>query len=232
MTTFLLVHGGGHRGWHWKLLQAELDLLGHRSVAPDVPMDDPLVGAAAWADAAIEALNDTSPHDVVVVGHSYAGLCLPVIGARDAYRRLVFLCANVPVPGRTYADYMADPENQSSVVMPPVDYDELGRITLSFPVARQVYYGDCEEELARAAWERLTPNATTGFTEVCPIDSWPDVPSSYVLCTDDQIIGPDWSRRVSEERLGSPAIELPGSHSPMLARPKQLAEVLDRLSRL
>jgi hypothetical protein len=232
MSTFLLVHGGGHRGWHWNLLATELARFGHRSVAPDVPMDDPEVGAAAWADVATEALGDADPKDTVVVGHSYAGLAVPVIGSLGAFRRLVFLCANVPVPGMSYADYMSLPENKSSVVMPPVDYDPRGRIVLDFEIARDVYYADVDESLARSAWERLTPNATTGFTETCPIDRWPDVPSSYVLCTEDRIIGPAWSRRVSETRLGAPAIELPGSHSPMLSRPSHLARVLDEVSRV
>jgi pimeloyl-ACP methyl ester carboxylesterase len=166
----------------------------------------------------------------VVVAHSYAGLALPVIAARAAFRRMVFLCANVPVPGRSYADCMA--EDSGGVVMPPVEFDELGRILVPWPVAREVYYGDCDEQLARAAWDRLTPNAPTGFTETCPIDVWPDVPASYVLCTEDQIIDPDWARRVSRERLGAPAFELPGGHSPMLSRPEHLARVLDEIARL
>src|SRR5437764_8321077 len=76
VTFFALVHGGAHGGWCWELLIPELERLGHECSAPDLPFDDPN-GASEWADAVIA----TIPHDVnpVIVGHSLAGLCLPVI---------------------------------------------------------------------------------------------------------------------------------------------------------
>jgi pimeloyl-ACP methyl ester carboxylesterase len=231
VSTFILIHGGGHRGWHWHLVEEELRRRGHTTVAPDVPMSDPDVGAAEWAAVAARTVED-SDDDVIAVGHSYAGLMLPVLACIRPLRRMVFVAANVPDPGRSYAEYMADPANLDAVAMPPVEYDDRGRITLTFQVAREVYYGDVSETVAREAWERLTPNATTGFTEPCPIDTWPDTPASYVLCTEDLIIPPPWSRRVSAERLGTKPIELSGGHSPMLSRPKVLADVLDKLSHL
>jgi pimeloyl-ACP methyl ester carboxylesterase len=232
MATFLLIHGGMHVGWHWSLLRPELEGLGHRTVAPDVPMNEVGAGASVWADVALAAIDDAPPEDVVVVGHSYAGLCLPVIGSRVPVRRLVFLCANVPVPGQVYLDYLDEPGNEGGRTVPPHEIDDEGRLFLTYPVAREVFYGDVDDQLARAAWERLRPNNSTGYTEKCPVDTWPDVPSSYILCTEDRILGQDWSRRVSVERLGGPAIELPGSHSPMLSRPRTLAKTLDQISRL
>ena len=61
-------------------------------------------------------------------------------------------------------------------------------------MARAGFYHDCSEEVARHAWERLRPTALTVFTEQCPIDRWPDVPSTYILLTEDQASarnGPD-----------------------------------------
>ncbi|MFE7423427.1 alpha/beta fold hydrolase [Rhodococcus sp. NPDC057529] len=72
--------------------------------------------------------------------------------------------------------------------------------------------------------------AITAFAEVCPLQEWPKVNTSCILCTDDRVISPDWSRQVSRERLGAPAIELAGSHSPMLSRPADLVEALCQLT--
>jgi hypothetical protein len=230
MATFVLVHGGGHRSWHWHLLRPLLEELGHRTLAPDVPMDDPRAGAADWAGVVNQALATAGyPDDVVLVGHSLAGLAVPLVAAGAPVRRMVFLCANLPTPGRAYEDYLA--EHPSAVIMPPITLDQEGRLRLSWPDARRLYYGDCDVSLARQAWEHLVPSAAlTAFTEQCPLTAWPSAAATYILCTDDRIIGPDWSRAVSAERLGGPAIELPGSHSPMLSRPRPLARVLDEVA--
>jgi hypothetical protein len=44
------------------------------------------------------------------------------------------------------------------------------------------------------------------------------------------MVGPAWSRRVAGELLGVEPIEWPGSHSPMLAQPEALAELLVELA--
>jgi pimeloyl-ACP methyl ester carboxylesterase len=64
------------------------------------------------------------------------------------------------------------------------------------------------------------------MTEIFPLKALPEVPSSYIVCSDDRTISPDWSRRTARERLGVGAIALPGGHCPYLSRPLQLADVL------
>jgi hypothetical protein len=145
-------------------------------------------------------------------------------------RRLVFHGANVPVPSISYNQYLED--HQDAIVVPweRLDFDDQGRILVSWELAREVYYPDVEESLARQAYARLLPVTASGFSEACPITSWPDVPSSYILGKDDLVNGPSWARRVSAERFGEPAIELPGGHSPFLARPDVLATTLDGIA--
>jgi pimeloyl-ACP methyl ester carboxylesterase len=88
-------------------------------------------------------------------------------------------------------------------------------------------FGDCTEADARWAFERLRPQSTGPYRVPCPLDALPSVPSRYVVCADDRIVGPHRSRRVAAERLGVEAVELPGSHSPYLSRPPALADLLD-----
>lgn len=230
MTTFALVHGGGHRDWHWNLLRPALERLGHETIASNVPMNDPDAGAGDWADVVVKALAGTAEDDVIVVGHSLAGLALPVIGSRMKPRRMVFLCANVPVPGVVYNDYCA--ENPEAITVPwdRVESDELGRIVIPWDLAREIFYPDCDETLAQEAYAHVVPVAATGFTERCPLDTWPDVPSTYICATEDQVLGPNWARQMSIDRLGGPVIEIPGSHSPFLSRPDHLATVLNDIA--
>jgi pimeloyl-ACP methyl ester carboxylesterase len=96
-------------------------------------------------------------------------------------------------------------------------------------MARDYFYSASEEHVARAAWERPTPRATTVFTETATIEAWPDVPTTFVVPREDRCVNPNWSRRLAA-RLGVDPIELEGGHSPFLSRPDQLAEVLSRLT--
>jgi hypothetical protein len=41
----------------------------------------------------------------------------------------------------------------------------------------------------------------------------------------------EFSRAVTRPRLGIDPIEIPGAHSPFLARPRELAALLDQLAR-
>ena len=47
---------------------------------------------------------------------------------------------------------------------------------------------------------------------------------------DDAAITIEFSRAVTEPRLGVDPIEIPGAHSPFLARPGELSDLLDRLT--
>jgi hypothetical protein len=51
-----------------------------------------------------------------------------------------------------------------------------------------------------------------------------------VVCDEDRLVNPAWSRRIATGRLAAELVELPGSHSPFLSRPGELAELLHRLA--
>ena len=85
---------------------------------------------------------------------------------------------------------------------------------------------DADPEIVEQTIRLLRPQFLTPFLEKCPIQRMPDVPVRSILCQDDRIVAPDYSRRVARDRLGVEAVELPGSHSPMASRPEDLAELL------
>lgn len=229
MATFVLIHGGGHTGSHWSSFRPHLDELGHQTLAPDVPMDEPDAGAARWAEVIVSEMPDADPSEIVLVGHSLAGLAIPIVAAHIPVQRLVFLCANLPVPGVSYETYLAN--NPDAMTIPPLSFDDRGRVRFAWEVAREFFYTDCDESVARAAYDKLVPSAALlANREPCPLKAWPEVPATYILCQEDRIIGPAWSRRASVAQLGVEAIELPGGHSPFLSRPGPLATLLDGLA--
>jgi pimeloyl-ACP methyl ester carboxylesterase len=228
MTTFALIHGGAHAGWCWEELIPELEARGHTTIAPDLPLADEAAGATAWAETVIDALDAAdADEDAVVVGHSMGGLCLPVIASMRPVKRMVFLGAMVPAPGRVYSEYLD--EHPGAITFNIELGGPPGPAGLSWEAARQGFYHDLDEATARKAFDRLRPTSLTVFTERCPIDRWPDVPSTYILMTEDRAVGQDWSRGVPRERIHANLIELGGSHSPFYSRPAELADILAKL---
>ena len=232
MTTFALVHGAWHGGWCWDRLVPELERLGHHAVAIDLPCDDPGATYSTYADVVVDALQGAAP-DLVVVAHSMAGLSAPIAAARLRVSGLVFLNALIAAPGRSFLEQVGD---EPEMLVPGYQVglsgpDDLGRTRWVDPVAaRETLFGDCDEATARAAFDRLRPQAQAPYVDPCPIADLPDVRYTYVVGAEDRIVAPEWSRSAARDRLGVGVIELAGSHSPFLARPAELAGLLDTVS--
>ena len=231
MTTFALVHGGYHGAWCWEQLTPLLQQAGHGVVTMDLPLEDSTATFDSYADIVSAALDDYDD-DVVLVGHSYAGNTIPLVAARRPLRHLVFLCAMIPDVGRSLAEQLTDdPEMLNPVFekgLSALD-DQLCQRWTDLAIARDVFYYDCDEQTARAALDRLRPQSIN--PAMCPFSlaEHPPVPTTYVVCSGDRMLRPEWSLQAVRDRLDAELIELPGGHSPMLSAPQVLADLLLKL---
>ena len=228
MTTFCLVHGAWHGGWCWERLAPELEARGGRVVAPDLPCEDVDAGVSAYADVVDAALGEAD--DVVLVGHSLGGVTIPVVAARRPVRGLVYLCAFVPTPGEPIMQAIA-----AGALLPgfgaSTAKDELERTY--WPDAAAAVHDLCHDAPADSALEamaKLRRQARAPLREPCPLDELPDVERVSIVCREDRAVSPDWSRAATQTLLGVEPVELPGSHSPFLSRPAELAELLVSLA--
>jgi pimeloyl-ACP methyl ester carboxylesterase len=226
MTTFALIHGAWHGGWCWQPLVAELERRGHRAVAVDLPCDDPAATIVDNAKLVADSLGDAD--DVVVVGHSLGGITAAVVPLVRPVRKVVFLAALVPRPGRSLGEVMgSEPETTTEEFNKlPRHVDEDGSVWWDPEVAVQAFYRACDPETARWAATRLRPQVWTTSREPCPLDRWPDCELVSIVCAADEVVSPEWSRRIAREVLGVEPVELPGGHSPMLSHPAELADAL------
>ena len=113
--TFVLIHGAWHGGWCWRHVVRLLREQGHEVHAPT------LTGLGDRAHLASREI-DLDTHirdvlglieaeelqDVVLVGHSYAGMVITGVADRvpDKIRRLVYFDAFVPENGKALTDYV------------------------------------------------------------------------------------------------------------------------------
>ena len=119
-----LVHGSYHGAWCWDLLRPELERLGHRVITMDLPISDPALGAADYARVVENALEPGS--EPVLVGHSMAGLVIPLVAANRPIRRLIFLAAFLPSPGRSANDQRASEPIDGRVSPTTAEWIDIG----------------------------------------------------------------------------------------------------------
>ncbi len=113
MTTYVLVHGGGHGGWCYAKVKRILEAAGHEVFAPS------LTGLAERSrslsqsvdldhhiDDVVQLLHYWDLTDVVLVGHSYGGMVITGVADRSFERigKLVYLDAANPRNGQSLLD--------------------------------------------------------------------------------------------------------------------------------
>jgi alpha/beta hydrolase family protein len=224
---FALVHGAYHGAWCWDQLRQELERDGHSTSAANLPCEDPEAGAERYADEVVHSVPKTAD-GVVLVGHSLAGLTIPVVAGRTRTVKTIYLCAILPVPGLSFDAQHADIDSGFQPTEGPVEHPD-GSASWPERGAVEVFFHDCDPEIAVASARRLRKQHWRVTQEVTPLRRWPDGRAAYILCTDDRAISPGYQRRAAREQLGVEAVEMAGGHSPFLSRPRELATLLERL---
>jgi pimeloyl-ACP methyl ester carboxylesterase len=115
MSTYLLVHGAWHSGRCWDRVVPLLAEAGHRVLAPSLTgygdkahLLGPEVGLDTHVDDIVGLILAEDLTEVVLVGHSYAGLVVSSVAHRVPERiaHLVYVDAMVPRDGETAVDVM------------------------------------------------------------------------------------------------------------------------------
>jgi len=222
MATFALIHGAADSGWYWHLVAAELRARGHDVVAPDLPADDESATLDDYADVVIEAIGDHG--DLVVVGQSFGGFTAPLVAARVPVDVLVLVAGMIPTPGETPGDWW-DNTGYSDAVRRQAARDG-GMTGHDDPYIS--FFHDVPPKLAEEAMskERAHPSEASQNMP-WPLESWPDVPTRFVLCTEDRFFPPELLRRLADERLRIVPDEIAAGHCVALSRPTELAAMLE-----
>lgn len=231
MSHVVLVHGAWHDTWCWEPVVAALHDRGHEATAVHLPSDEVGQGAYAYAEAIARVVR---PSGSLVVGHSLAGLAIPLVPALAPVTGLVYLASLLPSPGRSWRDQLVAGSPMAPWFyehgLPLQETDELSRSVWPVEVARDLFFHDCEASLAAASASRLRPQAPTPVLEPTPLTTFPDVPTTYVMGREDRAVSPEWAATVVPQRLGVEPVWIDGGHSPFLARPGALADLLADLA--
>jgi pimeloyl-ACP methyl ester carboxylesterase len=228
VRKFVLVHGAWHDAWCWERVIPELQRRGHEAVAVSLPQEQG-AGTEAYAAAIDDAI--TSPTDTTLVAHSASGLVAPMVAKRRGVSELVLVAALMHVPGCTWME-----QRQAANFTQHSDFfnealtrcvvDSMGNWFWRTDDAASAFYNDCERADAIDAARRMRPQDMTVFTEMPPLVSKVEVPTRYILCTQDHAVSRDWAIPTAREQFDATVEEFDAAHSPFWSRPVDFTKLL------
>ena len=229
MATFVLVHGAWHGGWCWLRVARLLRDAAHEVYTPTLTglgerahLARPEVDLETHVHDVVGVLEAEELRNVVLVGHSYAGMVITGVAARAANRlsHLVYLDAFVPEPGKSVLDYAgprADAMRESARAqgdgwrIPPLPPERFG-----------VTSQRDREWLQR----RLVPQPLKAFEQPLAAGGADRLKRMYVYCS-SPAMGPfdQFAERLREDRKWQ-YHELKTGHDAMLTAPGDVAKLL------
>jgi pimeloyl-ACP methyl ester carboxylesterase len=221
VTTLVLVHAGFGSPAELAPVIPELEALGHRAIAVDLPCTDPAAMLDDYARAVVEAMVGIEGRSCVE--HSAGGATISLVPEQARVDRMVYVTAFVPEPGRSIVEVAGAGVLQTILAVSRDDGNGCRSFDLELlasmvpPEEREAYLAFLE------AMQR--PQGWAAMELPWPGRSLPDVPCAYVLCTEDNILPPATQREMAAH-LGVEPFELASDHAVFALRPRELAQLL------
>jgi pimeloyl-ACP methyl ester carboxylesterase len=238
MANFVLIHGAWHGAWCWRDVTGPLVRAGHRVHAvtltglgerahlmrADIDLQTHVTDVLGLIEA--EELQQ-----VVLVGHSYAGMLITAVADRMPERldHLVYLDAVVPAPGESWSSTHTVATRKGRL--------DAAAASDAYAIAPPdpAVFG---LEGAAHAWVQRRQTPHPGHTYDMPLDFDPRrvgaIARTFIDCTAPALATIDASRvRVRSAdfwagawRPGARIVEMATGHDPMVSAPAALTKVL------
>jgi pimeloyl-ACP methyl ester carboxylesterase len=225
MACFALVHGGAHGAWCWDRVVPFLrgdprveavlavDLRGHGTRLEAKPQDQ--IEIADYVDDVVADLEAADLRDVILVGHSMAGITIPRVAHRipGRLRRLIYLATTNPAAGTSVDQSMQHP---------------LSPISRGVDVT-SAFCSDLDEQTAAWLIGQLGPEPPGPLVE--PVDvvaGPPEIPSTYILLERDAVLPPALQLEEAATAGVDEIVRFDAGHSAFASRPDALAELFLR----
>ncbi len=230
MAIFVLVHGTGCGGWVWKKLSPLLRAGGHEVYTPTltgVSDRSHLLDCNVDLNTHITDITNLIEYedisDVILVGHSYAGMVITGVAAKIPERlsQVVYLDAYLPDDGQSEADLW--PKDMRIEILNDL---AAGKGVRQPPTLR--FLGISDPNLGDWLNARMTPHPLATYNQPAPVggSKTASLRYSYIHCT----AGPTTSLFATfankARGKGWEVFELSSGHAVMLTLPDDLALIL------
>lgn len=217
MSTFVLVPGAWLGAWVWSTVATGLRERGHQVHAVTLPglaerSSSKDVGLADHVADVREQMSGL--REVVLVGHSYAGIVTGQVAALEPeiVRQAVFVDANLPIDGRSMTDTWS--ERGRELTRAQVEANDGW-----WPVPEPEDFDGHDLTPDQLNWliAHATPHPGRTLFEPAhlarPLES---LDATYVECVQPPLLPAGWALK-----------SIDTGHWPMVSRPKELSDLLD-----
>jgi pimeloyl-ACP methyl ester carboxylesterase len=231
IMDFVFVPGLWHGSWAWHPVGRRVRAAGHHVHAltlPGLAMGDDPTGLRL-ADAVNHIVNEVEGRDlrdVVLVGHSFAGV--PITGAAhrlsERLAHIVFFSAFIPRRGESMTAALGP--DTTAAVRAMVDASADGTIEPDYETFRSQLMQEGSEELRRLIFDQLTPQPGGYVLDALDVDAVTTlgVPITYLLAENDTGLAAPGVELAA--RVGVEPIVVPGTHEALLTHPEDLASAV------
>ena len=191
------------------------------------PADLESITCEVWADSAVADIENAGLSDVILVGHSMAGLTLPRVLERIPERlaRLVFVACSVPPDGGSILGELDADVAELAAAANARGVEELG---LTEDQAVAMFCNGMDAVQTRFVLDNLCPEAPGPLSEPMRLAGMAQpVPRTYVKLLKDSTLSQEVQDAVIA-RLGDVEVKtLDVCHDAMVSHPRELAALLN-----
>jgi pimeloyl-ACP methyl ester carboxylesterase len=219
LPNIVLVHGAFADGSSWSGVIQRLQAKGYNVIAPQFPLTSLQADVARLRQVLVTLTGAT-----IIVGHSYGGQVITALG-KDAPNivGLVYINAFALDEGETVvalgAHYPAPPATAHLRV------DAQGMAWLSQDDFVKLFAADVDPVQANVMYAVQQPVSVSAFGDVMGVPAWRNLPTWYLVSTNDQAISPD-EERFFAKRMGAAKVEVASSHVAMVSHPNEVANLI------
>ena len=218
VKNIVLVHGFFADGSGWQGVADILTRDGYNVAVvqqPETSLDDDVKATAS----AVDAMNG----DSILVGHSYGGMVITEAGNNPKVAGLVYVAAFAPDAGESLLDLVKKMPPASDGVKASAD----GHLYFEHALFHADFAADLPAATARfMAISQVMPAVQTAGAPAKQA-AWKTKPSWAIVSTADRTVNPDLERYMAK-RAGSTTVEINGSHAAFIARPADVAKVIEQ----
>jgi len=218
--TIALVHGAFADAGCWAKLIPLLRAKGFSVVASNCPL-------SSLKDD-VDAVRQTikmQDGPVLLVGHSWGGAVITEAGNEPQVRGLIYIAAAAPDSGQSFNDWWKD--YPAAPGAPEIKPNGKDRFVLTLEGFRRYFAQDLATDESEILYCTQGAYAAAANNEVIAKAAWRDKPSWFIMGEQDHMLTIDLKRDAAK-KIGAKTLVLQSSHVPMISRPGEVADFIEK----